>query len=280
MGCYDVFCIICGNPYHSVYSNNIKELKELKKQSKWMDKCSMLLINDQVIHNVTEVACNITFCNKSRKLCAEHIDKNINLLKNCSFMDDTKYGIFIHTDCWKYIKKSYKIELKYSYLPKIININYGDIENYWEQEFNFQGILNDNKQYLCSSPLKNDKNINQIKKNINSLKIKNDPNRVGPSISATFYDPGDIRIGKNKKFWIIRNNRWQEINDNVIKIKLDINITKISKKKENYLKKIPFIGQYNTIPIFISSYKKINKNIYHLELLLNESYKEKIPFDI
>jgi hypothetical protein len=49
------------------------------------------------------------------------------------------YGVFIHTDCWKYIKNEYNIELTYSHLL-IINknldkkvfkfINYGIIEKF------------------------------------------------------------------------------------------------------------------------------------------------------
>lgn len=47
---------------------------------------------------------------------------------------------------------------------KIFNFSYGHIEKYWNQFFRFDQIILDKKQYLCSSPLKNDKNITHLKK--------------------------------------------------------------------------------------------------------------------
>lgn len=312
MGCWDVFCFICGNPCHSLldgYLDNIekilnedikvsykpliknmikkiqsrptiiKELKELNKNTQWMYKCSMLLVNDQVIHNVVETDCNIIFCNKNKGITAEHIS----LLNNNLF--NYPYGIFIHTDCLKYIKKQYKIDLKFSHLPlvkptytKLFDINYGDIEKYWEQDFNFTDIILDNKKYLCSNPLKNDKNILQIKKNIKKLKFKNDPKRKGPHVSATFYKEGDIKIGNNKKFWIIKGNKWIEMNENLINIKVEFDISKLSKKQKKYIEKLPFIGEYNINPIFVINLSH-KKNNYKLELILTESYKDVLQQD-
>uniref|UniRef100_A0A6C0DA87 Uncharacterized protein n=1 Tax=viral metagenome TaxID=1070528 RepID=A0A6C0DA87_9ZZZZ len=304
MGCWDVFCFICGNPCHSMlngyiddvtkdfnlekipskyskytkdkikklqsYPNLIIDLKQLK--TNWMNKCTMLLINDKIVHGVQESSCNVSFTKPN--FSATHMGAQI-MEYDCYNGD---CGVFIHTDCWKFIKKNYKIELKFSNLPKLIylksnqmrkltptewnktfDIDYGDIEKYWEQDFDFAALVADKKKYLCSSPLKEDKNIKQIKKNISALKLKNEPERVGPSVSATFYDEGDIKLGKNKYFWIKKNNKWLLINEKPIKI-----ITKPTDK----LIKIPYIGQSNVKPVFIISNEK-NK----LELLLTESYK-------
>jgi hypothetical protein len=306
MGCWDVFCITCGNPCHGMFGNFaktikeeyidpeiksslpqsskdkikrlkaskniIQELEKLDKNTQWMSNCSILLIDDNVIHDVSESACNIQFC--KGKFCATHMGKHIDK-SEYSFKEFGLYGIFIHTDCWKFIKKNYNIELKFSDLPKEnnysygknFNINYGAIEKYWAQNFEFDEVVLDKKQYLCSNPLKNDKNVSQIKKNIAKLKLKNDPKRVGPSVSATFYSDGDIRIGKNKKFWIKKNNKWSEINENIVNISFTI------KKEDKFLMKIPFIGMSNTKPIFIISSKYV-KNSYKLELIMTESYEK------
>jgi hypothetical protein len=251
--------------------NIISELKELK--TKWMNKCTMLLIDDKIVHGVYESSCNVTF--SKHKFTATHMGAQI--IKEDCYNGDC--GVFIHTDCWKFIKKNYNIELKFSNLPKvrflkrsemrkltpvewckIFNINYGDIEKYWDQDFDYSELIIDKKKYLCSSPLKEDKNIKQIKKNISALKIKNDPARLGPSVSATFYDDGDIKLGKNKYFWIKKNNKWLQISEKPIKI--------IAKANEKLIK-IPYIGQSNINPIFIISNEK-NK----LELLLTESYND------
>jgi catalase (peroxidase I) len=298
MGCWDVFCFICGNPCHSMLSgyeeiaeehfeeNNdmykkfVKELKNLNRNTEWMNKCTMLLIDDKIIHDLSESACNIEFCKKN--FCTTYIDKYADK-SDFYFTNKGLFGIFIHTDCWKFIKKNYKIDLKYSNLPKlydnndkgyykIFNFSNGIIEKYWEQDFRFSQIVLDKKQYLCSSPLKNDKNIIQIKKNINALKLKNDPMRIGPLVSATFYKEGDIKLGKNKKLWIKKNNKWIEINEKNERIKINIDLKKINKKQENFLNKIPFIGMYNVNPIFIIS-SEYYRNIYKLELIMSASYK-------
>lgn len=309
MGCWDVFCIICGNPCHGMlhnYPQNIEEymnteikkstneyiknkimrlksvknivnkLEKLDKNTQWMNNCTMLLIDNNVIHNVKEVSCNINFCKKN--FCAINIGKYTQP-SDYSFKELGLYGIFVHSDCWKFIKKNYKIDLKFGDLPKLQNntyskifdINYGTIEKYMSQDFEFDEIVIDKKEYLCSSPLKNDKNIMQIKKNINALKIKNSPKRVGPSSSATFYNEGSIKIGKNNKFWIKKNNKWVIINEDTIKITININLKKLNKRDEKFLMKIPFIGMYNTNPIFIisSSYKKDN---YKLKLITTVNY--------
>jgi hypothetical protein len=257
--------------------NIVNKLEKLDKNTQWMNNCSMLLIDNSIIHDVKEVSCNIGFCKKN--FCAQNIGK-YTLSSDYSFKELGLYGIFVHTDCWKFIKKNYKIDLKFGDLPKLQNntyskifdINYGSIEKYWSQYFEFDEIVIDKKEYLCSSPLKNDKNIKQIKKNINSLKIKNDTKRISPSSSATFYNEGTIKIGKNNIFWIKKNNKWIIINENIIKINMIIDLQKINKKDLNFLMKIPFIGMYNDNPIFIIS-SLLKKNNYELQLITIDSYK-------
>ena len=298
MGCWDVFCFICGNTCHSMiydleyfkeeisksYSkypndqikilhenkNILTNLKKLSNNIKWLKKCSMLLEDNRVIHGVKEINCNVTFCKNN--ICYGHIS-----LYTGNYTKEL-IGIFIHTDCWKYIKNTYNINLNFSNLPphiqsytKVFNIDYGDIEKYWGQDFNFLKIVNDKKEYLCSSPLKEDKNISQIKKNISKLNLKNEPERKGPMVSATFYKEGDIKIGNNNNFWIIKGNKWVEINQKPIKIKIKIDFGKLDKKQRKFLDSVPYIGHYNKNPIFIIS---INDDM--IELILLESYKEKI----
>ena len=101
MGCWDIFCFICGNPSHSMiydleyfkeeisksYSkypndqikilhenkNILTDLKKLSRNIKWLNKCSILLENNKVIHGVKEVDCNITFCkNNLLLLCSSY----------------------------------------------------------------------------------------------------------------------------------------------------------------------------------------------------------------
>lgn len=175
------------------------------------------------------------------------------------------YGVFIHTDCWKFVKNEYNIELNYSNLPiiekdilshKIFNfINYGAIEKYWNQYFNFISVIVDKNEELCMSPLKSNLVAKNIKKIISQLKIKNNPERRGPTVSATFYNNGLYKVGVNGNIWIIKNNKWFEIKDT-------ITITNYNKK----IKKIAYIGDVNDKPLFVVKHN-FNKKIDEYDIL-------------
>lgn len=269
MGCYDIFCFICGNPNRAVWNVELDEyldelnLSDSKKNiiiqnfqnlyhnSKWLNNCTLLLQNNEVIHNLKEYSCNTDFR-----------DSNNNKYDVIAYNSDNKkipLGIFLHTDCWNFIKQKYNIELKCNDLPPAIdfqniyeNIDYGDIEDYWGQDFDFIQATIDNKLYLCSSPLKNDKNITQIKKNINKLKLKNDPKRKGPSCSATFYKEGDIKLGNNNHFWKIKKNKWAEIKDPIIIKKFNLNFNELNIKQKKFIIDMPWIGTHNKFPNFLT----------------------------
>jgi len=247
----------------------LKQIKDFEKNTKWLEDCVMLLANDEVEKNCKEISGDITFKNKNGTYTAltENTIENPYSLMYGSQMS----GIFLHTDCYKFVEKENNFSLKYSNLPvikgkkeyteKSINISYGEIEKYWSQYFDFTNVIRDNKMYLCSSPLLNDKNIKQIKKNISLLKLKNEEDRVGPSVSATFYKDGDIKIGNNRKLWIKKNNKWNEINKPIINLK-------IKSKREGYDKNtlmLSFIAQYNKYGIFVKNIIKIkNQLIYDI----------------
>jgi hypothetical protein len=137
-----------------------------------------------------------------------------------------------------------------------MKINYGEIKKYWNQDFNYIKLYNDNNLFMLDSPMlsSNIKNISRIKKIISQFKLKK-ISRPSPPISATFYKTNDIKIGDNNKFWIINNNKWQEIKHDVIKKQICINTNNKFK-----LINIPRIGEYNNIPLFITKIEK-KKNI-------------------
>ena len=322
MGCFDIYCLVCGNPCHGmldfteyteqIISRNaylkkpdlIKDLNKFKKNTLWMNKCTMLLTNNKAIHNCKEIACNYIFADKNRKKHYTHLMEDYNTIRSL-FYEGRETGVFIHTDCYKYIKLKYNIKLTYSNLPLLDNgkpnyykpfkyINYGEIENYWHQDFQFENIYIDNKQYLCSSPLKNDKNISKINKNINAMKISNKYIlRPSPPISAVFYKNNDIKVGNNGKLWIIRNGKWNEINkdiltaeavrqhqredariiapggaDDILKnINITIDFTKMNSKQKTFLHKLSFISQYNTHGVFVKNVTFKKKNIFILDII-------------
>jgi hypothetical protein len=288
MGCWDIFCFLCGNTCHGplndfiesflenmeyyesimntqnkkkifienysdIYKNYIKnpkkfldKLKTLKNNTKWLNKCTFLSADGSINHNCKEVACNISFQ-----------DNKGNNFVNQTFLDEfnINYGLFIHTDCWKFIKKEYNINLSYKYLPinkigitdKIFNfINYGKIEKYWAQDFNFDKMISDNNEELCISPLKSIIVANNIKKVFSKLKIRKYEGRQSPPVSATFYKEGIYRIGINGNIWFIKNGKWNELKDTIT---YELNDIK---------KNICYYEDINTKPFFI---KFIGKKI-------------------
>jgi hypothetical protein len=258
----DTFCCICGNScyggdydYLSFTIDEPKDIKDIANKIKWINKPAITLYSNNK--------------NKKEKVNAE------TYLPFIDMYDSYDYGVFIHYDCWKFVKITYGIELKYNNLPvnyidlqkkKTLNdivgmlkINYGEITKYWHQDFDFHKINEDKNTWMLESPLNtsNVKNINRIKKIIAQFKFKKEL-RPSPPISATFYKINDIKIGNNNKFWIIKNNKWNEIKDDIIKKKYTFD----SKNKLLYkIMLIPRIGEYSKFPLFINNYKETKKNL-------------------
>ena len=285
MGCWNSFCCICGNScYQLDYYNedeflnvmSSKEHKELIKKSKWLKNATMLLQNNKVINGCREVGCNVEFEAKDGKLYTA-VEVGINALGTSD-----NIGIFIHTNCWKYVKIKYKVELKYSDIPLAdinkmykVPINYGKITQYQSQFMDYVKMFQDNNIHMMTDPLKNDKMNNiRLKKIINQLKLKATL-RPSPSMSATFNKTNDIRMGNNSNFWIIKNNKWVEIKDTIIKktVNVDYRKTKTSIIKE--INRIPQIGEKNTKLIFINNFV-FKKGIYEIQFIGNDETVNKL----
>ena len=298
MGCHDTFCCICGNSCYPLTNDSIKytfsplvqknisndEIKQIVKNTKWFNKCTLLLKNNKIVHNCKEISCNRGF--KSTKTgkyyeSMNYYHNDINMEQYYSKHNNHDYvensGIFIHTDCWKFIKINYNIKLKYKDLPikfikkllmkeELLPIDYNPISKYWMQDFNYEKMYLDNNTWIIQNPLSpdcDDKNIKRIKKIINQLKLSQEINRIGPSASATFYKNNDIKLGNNNKFWKISNTKWIEITDCIVTKNILIKNIPAQIKYINYIKKIPQIGEVNIEPLFIKNYvfNKINKSI-------------------
>lgn len=287
MGCWDIFCFLCGNTCHSstymvqdllkdidMYEKNkgnkyfkkyfkpiyeqykknptkiINKLDEVIKNTKWLNKCTFLCADNKIVHGCSEIYCNIVFKDKNNK-------KYINQTYSDEYVDS--YGVFLHTDCWNFIKKQYNVDLKYAHLPitvfdmtqpQIFNfIDYGIIDKYWEQEFNFLKLIIDNNEKLCFSPLVSNIVAKNIKKVFSKLQIRNDIKRKSPPVSATFYDENTYKVGNNGNIWTVKNNKWIELKNTIIKTVKDV--------KNNV-----YIGDVNQKPLFV-----INKNKNEYKIL-------------
>lgn len=257
MGCYDVYCLLCGNPCHSIIYNddnflnlNEKEFGVFKKITDWLYRCTILTVNNEIIHNCREVSCNVEFIAPNKNQYIASLD----------YSQSTKNkGLFIHDDCWIYIKNKHGIELKFGDLANtkkllynpLSYIKYGEIENYWGQDFNYPSIIKDKNLWFSTSPLISERNAKRINHVIKQMKIKK--GRKGPTLSASFYKSGIIKFGNNNKFWIVNQGKWVEM-------KGEIKINKVELEDKHY--KIPQLGETNTKPIFIKEFLTEKKQHY------------------
>ena len=135
-------------------------------------------------------------------------------------------------------------------------------------------MFQDNNIHMIIDPLKNDKMNNiRLKKIINQLKLKSTL-RPSPSMSGTFNKTGDIRMGNNGKFWIIKNNKWVEIKDPIVKKTIVINNKTIKPKIYKHLN-IPQIGEKNTKLIFVNNFVSNNKTT-EIQFIGNEMNVNKL----
>lgn len=235
MGCFDVYCFLCGNPAHGFYDDDLdvmsedhpdlrEQLVNMKKSIKWMEKCSFLTTHNRVIHGVKEKYCNTHFC--SGKWCGHQIDYPLD-----------GDGVFVHTDCWKYVHANTGLKMHFGHLPRFptMNLTYGGLEKYREQFLNYVGIVRDGKAALCSR----DGAMRNVDRNIRKLGLHKEL-RSSPCASATDYKEGEIKLGNNNHFWKKRGGRWVEMKEPIIVAKWDPAI--VAKAKP--------IGLSSVFPIF------------------------------
>lgn len=297
MGCWDVFCIICGNTCHgplddlddlileftdkNYTENEVAKFREYGRQMGWLSDCVILLQNNSVIEHCREESCNIEFYYKKMKYSV--LIDEMNYLNEINYKSEIteNIGTFLHYDCYKYLCKKVGFKIKYKDIPIFCgeyynnvnipkNINFGSIKKYWEQDFNFVNLYLDKNIYMSLSPLKNTKNAKRIDKIISQYKINH--GRKGPSTSASFYKSGTIKIGENKNFWKKVGNKWVELKDGIFlfNVKIDKNYIKSGDKFIANINKIPQIGHFNDIPLFVNKFTR-NANITSIEFIGTEN---------
>lgn len=231
MGCFDVWCPLCGAPLNGIY--NVPGYEEfiaqvppnVKRVAGWMGKVTVLLPN-KTIMNTREVNCAATFAKGGDEYFFA-MDENF------------KEGVALHDDCWRIAKKqkeklSYKNfenkSMKDDYIGFAVEgLNYKPIEKYWSQTFLTDILLADKKDWLLISPLKSKKNEERVIGNIKKLmktkkqsvkssdsKSSKRSKRPSPAESATKFRIGSKRKGGDGNLWIVKKTksgvrRWQRL---------------------------------------------------------------------
>ncbi|MBA42427.1 MAG: hypothetical protein CMF62_00270 [Magnetococcales bacterium] len=265
MGCWDTKCIICSLPprANKYLDDDVEIPKKIYNKIKWLNNCLLLLPNGDKIKG-DEISCNIEF---ETKLGLIEFTPNI---KNTSLYP--KKGLFIHEDCYKFIKKEFNLELKFNHFPYHLiefetfkGLNYGLIKKYHQQFLNYEEIFNDKNEWLLFSPLKDKKNANRIKKFISQFKItksevKKRISRPSPFISASIMPDKTFALGNDKNIYVKKNGKWTKTESFIINLSL-INLdNKFKYARLIYKNEVAF----NTNKLFLFDIisingKKVNK---------------------
>ena len=224
MGCWDIYCPLCGLTLHNLELND-NNIKLNKNDIKWLEKCTILLPNKSAKHNFVENECNICFNNTKDNKKIIISDKNDH---------DKNIGIVLHTDCWKYVKKvkNHKLIFDDFNFKKILKskvwknylfkyFKYNVVKKYQHQFFDINLLYKrPNDLFILYSPLKNNENSKKNAKRINAnikLLFKNKPKeRNSPLQSATIFKRGTVMKGCNNNDYIVKLNknkvkRWVKI---------------------------------------------------------------------
>ena len=150
MGCFDIFCIFCGNTCH-VYDDPIffedlnlpkQELALLASQMAWLGKCVLLLANDEIVPDCREVACIADFQTPAGQMYSAAVDNLFYIgtppvgpanlagpgprpLGPKATNKILNVGAFAHQDCYQYTCQKFKTQIVYSHLPIVPN-EYGN----------------------------------------------------------------------------------------------------------------------------------------------------------
>lgn len=291
MGCFDVFCTLCGVPMNTncniynkkTYEVDTQETNKWASKTKWINKCVVLLNNNAVIHDMQNTSCADTF----KSIYPKKNEGEYDVIPiRTRFMIDAlgrtfNIGLAVHEDCYNFIKKKFDIELKYSHFPTHLfktytyyipsSIKYGFVEKCWGQDFDFNLLLSNNKMDLVMSPLVNKQKQAQVIKIFNQLKIRK--GRSSPASSASLYANGTIKLGEDDNLWNVKSKKWIKINnDDILVFKHSLKYEKLTNKSTanvlKYLQYLPMIGEASKT-IFLNNltvHTKKNK-IIDIEIL-------------
>lgn len=204
MGCYDVWCPLCGGPLNGIYDDKVP--LKVKRVTRWMEKVTLLLPN-KTIMGTKEIECNSTFATKKGEEYYFWMG------------DDFINGVGLHDDCWRVAKKdklSYdnfegKSFKKDYYGFTVKGLDYKPIDKYWNQTFETDRLLKDKNDYLLESPLKSKMNADRVIKNIKKLmkskKIMPKRTRPSPTESATKFRIATKRKGGDGNIWKVTKTK-------------------------------------------------------------------------
>lgn len=316
MGCWDSPCAICGAPSR-FSTSDFTDHRPNEKLYRWLNSCTILLPDGKVVHNTIETSCNITFEARSYskiKLPKYYIGRDKSKIKPDTAAlsmitaapglnkldilsgEINDFGVWLHDDCYEYVKRSTGLDLSFNNLPEQLwdmyghfkGVNYFDMNAYLlEQDFLFDELFSDKKHWLLLSPIspgsaKNRARINKILSMLKLTKseVKKRNSRPSPPLSATFVKNKTCMIGNDDNLWIKKAGRWVKHDGDyrTVYYQLDFKDKKYSKRRPLIYNQMVLREQSTTVsePIFITYFKLntvgklISPTTGRMEFLANE----------
>jgi hypothetical protein len=213
----------------------------------------MLTPDGRILHNYHEWVGDIGFIPKGKSTGADQIDGLKYRLVNVLSGKFVNFGMWVHTDCWKYAKKHLGYQLSYNNFPEhhwnlkwsgdIDGVNYHGIENYQAHDFDFKKILS------------------QIK--LTKSEMKKRKSRPSPPISTSLVKNMAYGVGNDGNIWRKKANKWAKT-DQFKVMELDMDYKQVSTKIDDtnaginiYLREQT---SYDLNRVFIMDYSTVTKN--------------------
>ena len=109
MGCFDVYCALCGVRLNGGMFRDIdREPTKLRiiATTRWMERCTVIVPHQKPQHGFRETACNCTFEGKGRTYSLDNFHVQYTAGKKKKAEDNA--GLAVHTDCWRAARKAWK----------------------------------------------------------------------------------------------------------------------------------------------------------------------------
>lgn len=300
MGCFDFYCPFCGLPTrldllnisYLDFSLSEREIKKLEKKynlpkifdnihkhAEWLGKATLLLPNGEIKHNLEEVSCNNNFGN---------VAYGYPLFSVLSIKSH-KFGIFLHTHCYKYVSELIKKNLEFNDIPYLQINEFGMFDKikyvttpFLGQSFNAPKMLLKDINYFISPLHEKSTNRKQIKSVISKahiLKFLKNKDTPEPPYPASILPEKSYGVGDNDNIWQVVKGKW--VNKNTATVRITFNI------KKHRMAFFPFFiheiitpkfskeGYSSSIilkPLFIYKYKFEGNNVT-VELLTTQANK-------
>lgn len=266
----DVYCILCGMSCYKPDPGTTS--RSFENELEWTQRHTILTWFDEIIHGCIG-GCGIDF---------SFHNQDYSIVNPTPFDPFSIPGIYVHSDCWFYVYQTYNIAACCSMLSirklfeknvyqQVSYLNYGEIEDYYDQIMNYEQLIQDKKQYLVKSPFKEKRTRDRIHDVLWQIQKH--------ELCLLVYQEGDIKVKTNTgnffSFWKKQHGEWKQVPGKTTKF--TISMRSRNDPRLLNLKFIPPVAWWSRKPIFILDYRtSLDKKKIQVDILCLEKHKSAV----